>query len=255
MRIRITAWVPSGGVDVPVHYNWYLQSYIYNTISQPLSSILHNIGFSYRKRKFKFFTFSRLIGRIRVSNSTALIKPPTVSFLVSSPLEEFLKDLSNRILRRGDLSIGKTILRIESIDFLEDPELDSPLKIRTLSPITVYSTLMKPEGSKKTYYYSPFEKEFSQMITENAMKKHYLLTGWHADGDLYLEPLRVREVILRFKGNFVKGWDGTFILRGSRRLIRTVYDTGLGSKNSQGFGMFEVMDDDRIDKEDRSASS
>jgi len=244
MRIRITAGVPSGGVDVPVHYNWHLQSYIYSTISQPLSFILHDLGFSYGKRRFKLFTFSRLIGRIRILNSIALIKPPIVSFIVSSPLEEFVKDLANQVLKHGELSIGRTSLKVESIDFLEEPELNPPLKIKTLSPITVYSTLLKPDGSKKVYYYTPFENEFSELLTANARKKYHVLTGWHDDGDIYLEPKKVREVVVKFKGAIVRGWNGIFTLKGSRRLIKVVYEAGLGAKNSQGFGMFEVVRDD-----------
>ncbi len=239
--MRITAKIPDGGVDLPVHYNWYLQAYIYSTLSDSLSNLLHDLGFFYGKRAFKLFTFSRLIGRVRVSNGTLLIKPPRVHFLVSSPLTEFIRDLANQILRKGEIKLGKASFGVKSVEFIDEPNPEPPLRIRTLSPITVYSTLFKPDGTKKTYYYSPFEEEFSKLIAKNAIKKHYLLTGWHPDGEIHLEPVKVREVIVRFKGNFVKGWDGTFILRGSKRLIRTVYDAGLGSKNSQGFGMFEVV--------------
>lgn len=34
-----------------------------------------------------------------------------------------------------------------------------------------------------------------------------------------------------------------FVLEGSSELIETVYETGLGSKNSEGFGMWEPYED------------
>jgi CRISPR-associated endoribonuclease Cas6 len=34
---------------------------------------------------------------------------------------------------------------------------------------------------------------------------------------------------------------GRFKLKGSPALMSIAYDTGLGSKNSQGFGMFEIV--------------
>ncbi len=244
MRLRVTTNVPVG-VSLPDHYDWYVQAYIYSTLSESLSSLLHDLGFSYGKRTFKLFTFSRLIGKVRISNGIMFIAPPRMHLLISSPLPEFTRDLANQILERGEVRIGEMSFGVRSTTFVEEPELEPPLKIRTLSPITVYSTLLKPDGKKKTYYYSPFEEEFSKLITENARKKYRVLTGWHTDGKLYLEPVRVREVIVKFKKNFVRAWEGTFILKGSRELIKTVYDTGLGAKNSEGFGMFEVVEEDR----------
>ncbi|RKX92249.1 MAG: CRISPR-associated endoribonuclease Cas6, partial [Spirochaetes bacterium] len=42
-------------------------------------------------------------------------------------------------------------------------------------------------------------------------------------------------------GTIIKGWTGTFVLNGNRKILKLAYYTGLGSKNSQGFGMFEVV--------------
>jgi len=39
----------------------------------------------------------------------------------------------------------------------------------------------------------------------------------------------------------IKGWKGRYILEGDPQLIRFGYDAGLGSRNSQGYGIFEVM--------------
>ncbi|MFN7181678.1 MAG: CRISPR-associated endoribonuclease Cas6 [Planctomycetota bacterium] len=43
--------------------------------------------------------------------------------------------------------------------------------VKMLSPITIYSTLTKRDGSKKTYYYNPFENEFGQLIRDSGVKK------------------------------------------------------------------------------------
>jgi len=39
----------------------------------------------------------------------------------------------------------------------------------------------------------------------------------------------------------IKAWLGTYQIHGKPELISLAYDTGLGSKNSQGFGMFEIL--------------
>jgi CRISPR-associated endoribonuclease Cas6 len=39
----------------------------------------------------------------------------------------------------------------------------------------------------------------------------------------------------------IKGWMGVYKLEGNSQLIHIGYDTGIGSKNCQGFGMFEII--------------
>lgn len=46
-----------------------------------------------------------------------------------------------------------------------------------------------------------------------------------------------------FKGTVIKGWTGLYELSLPEPLFQIAYDTGLGSKNSQGFGMVEVVRD------------
>jgi len=47
--------------------------------------------------------------------------------------------------------------------------------------------------------------------------------------------------VISYKGTVIKGWMGIYELRGDRELMKLVYDTGLGGKNPQGFGCFEIL--------------
>jgi CRISPR/Cas system endoribonuclease Cas6 (RAMP superfamily) len=47
---------------VPRHYNYPLQSLIYRYLDEHLATQLHDVGFGDGAKRFKFFTFSRLIG-------------------------------------------------------------------------------------------------------------------------------------------------------------------------------------------------
>jgi CRISPR-associated endoribonuclease Cas6 len=55
--------------------------------------------------------------------------------------------------------------------------LGSEAEFYTLSPITVYSTLYTAEGKKKTYYFSPYEQEFSQLVSINLARKYRAYKG------------------------------------------------------------------------------
>ncbi|MEM3040350.1 MAG: CRISPR-associated endoribonuclease Cas6, partial [Candidatus Methanomethylicaceae archaeon] len=161
---------------------------------------------------------------------------------VSSPVEKFIGDLANTIIKRGFIALGAQTLKVTELAFPAKPTIKSDkLRIRMLSPLTVYSTLITFDGKKKTYYFSPYEKEFPALVNSNLKKKHYLLTSQDIKSDIGIAPLRVKEVIVVYKGTIVKGWTGIFILNGPKPLIETAYEAGLGAKNSQGFGMFEVV--------------
>lgn len=49
--------------------------------------------------------------------------------------------------------------------------------------------------------------------------------------------------MILYKGTVIKAWEGTFRLLGPQELVELAYDTGLGAKNSQGFGCFELLKD------------
>lgn len=47
---------------------------------------------------------------------------------------------------------------------------------------------------------------------------------------------RFNERIVKYKDFIIKGYTGKFELKGSKELMEIAFCTGLGSKNSQGFG-------------------
>ena len=231
------------GGELRLNYNHLVQAAIYRNVSPELARFLHDRGFLYGKRAFKLFTFSRLLGPYRVRGGRIFFDGE-VSLYVSSCVERFVKEIANSMVKRGFLLLGDSKWEVIGLEFPKRPEISNEVRIRTLSPMTVYSTLTTPDLRKKTYYYSPYEKEFHKLIDLNAKKKHFILHNRNIKSSLTVRPLRAREVVLMYKETVVKGWLGLFTLKGPKTLIRTVYDVGLGSKNPQGFGMFEVLKND-----------
>jgi len=243
VRLRLTLRDPEQGhVVLPTGYNYLIQAAIYSNVSRELADFLHDKGYLFGKRRFKMFTFSRLDGHCMLNrDKKQFVFEGDITLYISSPIERFVQELATAIVKRGCIVLGRNTLKVADLAFLAKPALKSrELRIRMLSPLTVYSTLMTPDGKKKTYYFSPYEKEFPALVNSNIKKKHFLISGKSIKSDLKVKPLRVREAIIMYKGTVVKGWTGHFLLSGPKSLIMTAYETGLGAKNSQGFGMFEV---------------
>ncbi|MCX7661646.1 MAG: CRISPR-associated endoribonuclease Cas6 [Candidatus Omnitrophica bacterium] len=237
-------------IKLPYSYNHLLQGFIYTLFDSALRKFLHNQGFLYEKRKFKFFCFSRLFGRFEKQDDTISFIPP-VRFFLSSPKGEILQSLVEGLIKREELFLGRNKVFLETIKILPKLSFDNETIIKMLSPITIYSTLKEDRGSKKTHYYSPYEERFSDLIKENLRKKYTALFNEEIkDIDFNIMPFKVsnsdQKVILykkqktnQAKPTVIKAWMGLYKIQGDPRLIELSYDCGLGAKNSQGFGMWE----------------
>jgi len=240
MELRISS--SKERIVLPLDYNYYLQSFLYNSISPELASFLHDKGFEHEKRSFRMFTFSRLMGRYEIKEGRITFTMP-VRLVISSPLDRFVSELANTMLTSKGLKLCGEDIDVEELSVLERPEIKSRMRIRMVTPLVAYSTLLTPDGRKKTYYYNPSEPEFTELTDNNLRKKHEAFYGKAPRArKLSLRPLgRPEEKIVRYRDNVIKGYTGTFLMDGNRRLLELAYDCGLGSKNSQGFGMFEVL--------------
>ncbi len=232
----------------PIHYNHIVQSFIYRNLNKELSFKLHEFGFvdELSKRRLKFFTFSRLLPTkgVEFKDGNLCFYGPVV-LVVASPMEEFMKALAKNILTAGNLRLGNEELVVESVEVEAVPEYQERILVRTLSPITVYSTLKTPDNKKKTYYYSPFEKEFEELLIKNLYLKFRLWYDAVPDPKVHfasIKPYRVKakdQRIVVYKHTVIKGWDGVYELSLHPQLFNLAFDTGLGAKNSLGFGCIE----------------
>jgi len=231
-------------ITLPIHYNHILQSFIYRNLNRELATFLHEKGYIYKKRKFKLFTFSKIIGRYKLQNGRITFTSP-IKITISSPVDDIISEFARRLIRKRVLVLFRNKIEITGINVQLPPVFNNVMDIYFLTPVVIYSTLYTKDKKKKTYYYSPKETEFQKLIRENLLKKylafHRILPD---DTDFKIIPANISsrdEKILKFKNFIIKGWLGKYKIEGSKELIKFAYYTGLGTKNSQGFGMFEVV--------------
>lgn len=167
-----------------------------------------------------------------------VFKPP-IELWVASPLKRFVQELSSGILKKGFLKIGKEKLEVTQTEFVEPVLRTSGIIAEMLSPLVVYSTITWDSRSY-TYYYSPFEDRFPELVKNNLRKKYEIVYGQPQDDlEFNISPEKVEPndfKVVMFKDTVIKGWLGRFHLCGSPLLLELALNCGLGSKNSEGFG-------------------
>lgn len=245
MRI-IISFITHKPLTLPISHNHILQGFIYSHIESCLASQLHNEGFRFEKRQFRLFTFSRLLGKVVfLKEEQKFLFHSPFKLIISSPKDEILQSLADHLIQLPEFLINNQKIFVESISVEHTPNLTNDVNIRMLSPMTIYSTLKTATGRSKTYYYHPSEKEFSELIRQNLIKKYKTIYQASIDSEFKIIPDGVtknNEKIITYKGTIIKGWMGRYRLCGQPELIRVGYDAGLGNKNSQGFGLFEVRE-------------
>ncbi len=246
MRIKLTLF-SDNLIKLDFQYPLLLRALIYHLLPDDFAQFLHDTGYSYEKRNFKLFTFSRIFGhrhRALREPNFPLVFEPQIHFYLSSPVNEILEYVANESLKRGGLRLGSNRVFLKAIE-VENPQIFSEkVRIRMLSPMAIRSTVTTAEGKKKSYYYHPQENEFSELMRRNLEKKYHLVYRQALEGHLKITPCgRNKERILKGDRNFIiKAWDGYFELEGTPELIQLSYDTGLGEKNSLGLGMWEKVE-------------
>lgn len=239
MHAYISFLIKSPGQALPIQYNHLVQAAIYSALPDDLAAYLHDEGHAAGGRRYKLWSFSRLMGKFIIDKARGMITfPEGVRLVISSPDMKFFLPLVNNLLTKKSIRLWEVELQVDEVRLEEQKVEDEVLVARTLSPVVAYSTLLRPEGGKYTCYYQPGEGEFNKLITVNLRRKYEALYEKQPqDGDVRVISLdRPRLHVMSYKGTVIKGYTGRLKLHGPRELLQIGLDAGIGSKGSQGYG-------------------
>lgn len=243
MRIQMQ-FNMSAPLSLPLSYHHILQGFIYCLLSSTpeYSTFIHESGFDATTRKYKLFTFSLIQGRYKIKEKLIVFDSP-ISFEIRSVDPNFSQSILERLSKQSKYVLNGQEIYLTRYEKSQANILSSQVRIKTCSPITIHRTL-EEEGNKKTIYLSPLHEHFNSMINENFHRKYRSYYGVSPDTDISITPYRISardRYITSFKGILITAWKGIYNLEGSSNAINFLYDTGIGDRNSQGFGAFELL--------------
>ena len=121
---------------------------------------------------------------------------------------------------------------------LPEKKIDTEeITIKFMSPLVVRSHL---EG--KDYYYSYNDKEFKDILKIN-IKQQLKISDIPEEmvENFDIAPINAKKVIVKFYEKKIETSTGIFKISGDKQLLKYLYDAGMGSKRSSGFGMFQII--------------
>jgi CRISPR-associated endoribonuclease Cas6 len=233
-----------------------VQGFIYNLLLNSKYDYLHD------KEGFKFFCFSNIFPVTKYLDRNSLR-----TLIISSPDSEFILYLYENLKRRwnakSEISIGSMVFRIDSIDklFVNIPN-NTSFVLTTGTPIIVrvprekYREYSIEPSKNYEYIYWRFKHPidlFLSQIESNLSKKY---DEYHKPGNDMKIPMRQSSLFQKFKfrkqistrilmknaEQIIIGtlWDFGFEGSEDKILIQFALDTGLGERNSMGFGFMNI---------------
>ena len=227
---------------LPLAYRYMVQGLIYSLASADpsLSREFHDGGVNGNGKQFKLFTFGQLEGPHKILHKT-IVFPTKVKLEIRSTRSDFLLLLMSALEEKQTVELNGQPLRLNACSIRDHRISQDTIWIRTKSPVVAYIT----EADRYTRFFSPMEEGFYSLIETNARRKWDGVYAPVSCPLFRITPCKdgwFTKQVTTFKNTRVTAWGGVFRLEGDPALLNLLYNTGLGAKNSQGFGMFDPLE-------------
>lgn len=223
-------------LKIPFNYNYQLQSAIYSKLKETGSSdFWHDCGFG-EKETFKLFVFGPLLGNYKIEDKK-IVFHDEVALEIRSPFFEFCDDLQRSIEINPTIKLFNQKLNVSGA-FLNNRHINSDSVIfKTISPILV----SEQDAANKTIFLTPHSHDFIYRLQENFYKKYQVAFDAQPP-ELKIEILeKGKKVVTQYKEIWLTGYNCTLKISGPGHALEFIYNTGLGERNSQGFGLADII--------------
>ena len=226
---------PHGSLDLPFAHFKILQGLAYHLMSsdKALAAEVHDRRLT-DKKAFKYFCFTDLIGRY-YTRSDGLIYKNSFQWELRSADDRIIDAAEQAVEHSPSVSINRHPCEVLSYEVREKRFCADSTEFKMNTPIVVYHT----EQSGFVRYYNPFETEFFERVSNNIKNKYEMFCDKPLPGDVIIEcsaPSGRDKCVTRYEQSIINAWYGKYRVTADPEVLDFIWHTGLGSKNSMGFG-------------------
>ncbi len=195
----------------------------------------------------KNFTFSTYLPNSTFSNDEIMLDDETIAVTLSTPDMIFGIDLYNAALGMKNVSypfgnnIAKLILiRVENHKVIKS----ETVYIKMLSPVIVKAHV---KGSRDEYY-TVGDECFYEQLNLICIKQLEKLAPQLCKKKYKIEAVNCKKTVVSLFDQKITATLGIFKLKAETEIINYLYQAGIGSKRSSGFGCFEIIREEDSDE-------
>ncbi len=242
------------GDRIPLNYQYECSAVIYKILSQSdeaYSQWLHDNGFRMEGKQFKLFTFSRLkVDKWKIQGAYLQILSDKVeweiSFLPERSTQEFIQGLfKEQSFELGDRN-AKVRFTVQGIELIPSPVFTQTMQFECLTPVCL--NYKRDDGGYN--YIDPEHVAAPELIKQNLLNKFeaykgeaFIQNSIPFDFKVLSKP---KSSLITIKANTpeetrIRGFHCRFQLTAPAELMKIMYESGIGGKNSIGFGMVKAV--------------
>lgn len=253
MRIKLTLKQVKPKQLIPADYHYAVTSFIYRTIEKSdskYSEWLHSKGFADGSKRFKFFNFSDFYIPERNFNLPGKLEivSDTFTFYISMLSDKTTEHLIIGMFESGTMRIFNEATEAEFyVKFIEtapEPDYKEEMRYKLLTP-AVLSKKILLNGKEKIYFLDPADNDYEEYFINNIMAKYKIYSV--SDIDEFKDKLKFRILSdsrksirsVKAGGKYetkIRGYKYDFDLSAPAEIHRMIWMSGIGIKNSLGFG-------------------
>lgn len=197
-------------------------------------------GTEEQKRKVnKPFTFSIYFPSFKEISGSRINCGNQVNLFFSSDNEILVIAFYNGIRQKKEIIIGEnqpikfkvTNTRLLSVKKIKADKI----VFKTLSPILVN------EKGDNLRFISPTHPDFDRVFKTIILNQAEVFNVRCNESDLAIEIHSMKKLPLTHYNQTMTSWLGEFTMQAPKEVLQLVYDTGIGVRRSQGFGMLEIQ--------------
>lgn len=223
----------------PIQYRKSILSFIKKSLSE------YNLDYYekfYHKRDniIKPYTFAVFFNRPEFEKEGIILheKRFEVNFSVEDMEIGIILFNSFNHQRNKKFPLNQNSWTLQNIVMMMEKEINKEeLQIKFCSPLVV-----RERQNQKDYYYSFKHEKFLETLRIN-VKEQLKITDIPKElvDTLELIPTNPKKTVIKFYEQQIEASLGEFQIKGDNKLLKYLYQAGLGSRHSAGFGMFEII--------------
>lgn len=244
---------------IPKDYRILILSFIKNNLEK-------NFNESYKeiygeKPTVKFFTFSVYLPKPKIEKEKIELDRNYFNVLFSiydnKQFIEFYNSFNSMINKKIDnkenekysYPLKNNKMELKNITMVNEKNIMSNrVRIKFLSPLVLRNHKEKIINKKrkgKDIYFDFNDSDFNEQINYSVSRLIKDLKLKEVNSNIKLKPYNnlARKTVVSFKNILINSSIGEYILEGDSELLNILYKTGIGSRRSEGFGMFEVIEE------------
>ncbi len=238
-KMRFKLYFTLETLQIPIQYRKCIISFFKHCLSS-YNEAYYKKYYHEKDTTIKNYAFSTYYKQSQIQNENIILKDHQFELNVTTSDYETGIILYNAFHKQQHKKypLPNNTMTLQTIRMMPEKEITTPkIVIKFQAPLCVRSRI-----NQKDYYYSYQAKEFQDILKINIREQLKITDIPEEIVDTFeIKPINAKKVMIKFYEKCLECSIGVFEISGKKELLTYLYQAGMGSKHSAGFGMFQII--------------